>query len=329
MPADGARRTAQIDPFEAVRREDARIETGLSRAFWLIAIVVLGIGGSAAFIHISGAVVASAMVVVESNSKAVQHLDGGIVQSIAVRDGQAVEKGDVLIVLAADRVGERMRGLASQVEAKRAQLTLLATELEDLKTLQAKRLVPRKQVVDAERQQAELQGQLGRLEADLARAQTDRNQLELRAPISGRVHELAVHTVGAVVAPAQELLKIVPSDAALVFEARVSPIDIDQVRVGQNASVRLSSFNQRTTPELSGRVINVSADLVRDEASGLFHYMVRIALEPGEDGIAALGDRELLPGMPAEIFIETDQRTILSFLVKPLTDHWERALREQ
>lgn len=329
MPAEAMKRQTRIDPFEVVRREDARIESGLSWAFLLIALVVVGIGGSAGFIQISGAVVAGATVVVEANSKSVQHLDGGIVQAIAVRDGQTVREGEVLIVLAADRVGDRMRGLQSQIAAKREQLALLGRELEDLKTLEAKRLVPRRKVVEVERQLAELSGQLGRLEADLARAETDRSQLELRAPISGRVHELAVHTVGAVIAPAQEILKVVPSDAALVFEARVSPTDIDQVRVGQNASVRLTSFNQRTTPELVGEVVNVSADLVRDEASGLFHYIVRIALTRDNDGLAALGDRQLLPGMPAEIFIETDSRTILSFLIKPLTDHWERALREQ
>ncbi|MEO1282348.1 MAG: HlyD family efflux transporter periplasmic adaptor subunit, partial [Pseudomonadota bacterium] len=162
---------------------------------------------------------------------------------------------------------------------------------------------------------------------DLSVVARDNSQLELRAPISGRVHKLAVHTVGGVIAPGQEILQIVPSDAKLILEARIDPTRIDQVRETQSANIRLTSFNQRTTPELVGTVANVSADLVSDAQNQNFHYLARVALDDGQ--AARLGGKSLLPGMPADVFIQTDDRTILSYLLKPLTDHFQGAMREE
>ncbi|MEO1205700.1 MAG: HlyD family efflux transporter periplasmic adaptor subunit [Pseudomonadota bacterium] len=310
----------------AIAKEDQRIGSYLRFAGLAIVLLVPGLGGWAAVTQISGAVVAKATVVVESNSKAIQHLDGGVVRRIDVRDGQSVKRGDALILLDGGRVGERMNGLQSQLRAKTEQLELMQRELEDLRMLEEKRLVPRKQLAAAMRERAELEGEIGRLQSELSRASTDQSQLELRAPISGRVHKLAVHTIGGVVAPGQEILQIVPTDATLVLEARIDPTRIDQVRESQVANVRLTSFNQRTTPELTGTVINVSPDLVSDERGETFHYLARIALNNGEP--ARLGGKALLPGMPADVFIQTDNRTILSYFLKPLTDHFQGALRE-
>ncbi len=314
-------------PLWALAQEDRRIDGYLRFAGSAIVFLVVAVGGWASVTQISGAVIAKATVVVESNSKSIQHLDGGVVRRLAVRDGQAVKAGDLLISLDGGRVGERMKGLQSQLRAKTEQLTFLHRELEDLRTLEEKRLVPRKQLAAAERERAELEGAIGQLKSELSRASTDRSELELRAPLSGRVHKLAVHTVGAVVAPGQEILQIVPSDAQLVLEARIDPARIDQVRETQRANVRLTSFNQRTTPELLGSVINVSADLISDLQDGSFYYAARIKLDAGQS--SRLGGKTLLPGMPADVFIQTDNRTVLSYLVKPLSDHFKGALREE
>ncbi|MEO1543462.1 MAG: HlyD family efflux transporter periplasmic adaptor subunit [Pseudomonadota bacterium] len=316
-----------LDPMRAMADEDSRISGYLRAAGYAVVLLVAGLGGWSATTQISGAVIAKATVVVESNSKSIQHLDGGVVRQIAIRDGQSVNAGDLLILLDAGRVGERMNGLQSQLRAKTEQLALMQRELEDLKTLEEKRLVPRKQVAAAKREQAELEGEIGRLQSELSRATTDKSQLELRAPISGRVHKLAVHTVGGVIAPGQEILQIVPSDAKLILEARIDPTRIDQVRETQSANIRLTSFNQRTTPELVGTVANVSADLVSDAQNQNFHYLARVALDDGQ--AARLGGKSLLPGMPADVFIQTDDRTILSYLLKPLTDHFQGAMREE
>jgi len=149
----------------------------------------------------------------------------------------------------------------------------------------------------------------------------------IRAPTAGTIHELALHTVGGVVTPAEVLMLLVPDGDTLAIEARLSADKVDQVHVGQTAHVRMSAFNQRTTPELAGIVELVSADIVRDTQSGATYYDVRIALPADE--VRRLGSLRLIPGMPAEVFLETESRTMLSYLFKPLTDQLSRMFRER
>src|SRR5262249_13994968 len=149
----------------------------------------------------------------------------------------------------------------------------------------------------------------------------------IRAPAAGTIHDLALHTVGGVVTPAEVLMLLVTDGDTLAIEARLSADKVDQVHVGQAAQVRMSAFNQRTTPELAGIVELVSADVVRDAQSGAAYYSVRIALPVDEGG--RLGSLRLIPGMPAEVFLETESRTMLSYLFKPLTDQLSRMFRER
>lgn len=316
-----------LDRFGDIAREDARISSYLRHVKLVLVLLMVGVGGWAMIANIDGAVIAPAKVAVEANSKSVQHSEGGIVTSIAVRDGQTVARDQVLLTLDAADLNEKMKALRSQASARKEQLTLLKSELDDLLALEAKRLVPRSQVNGVRRQVSEMEGDYARLTAELATASTSKSRLEIKSPISGRVHKLGVHTVGGVVAAGQELAQIVPSDAALVLEARVNPNDIDQVRQGQPAHIRLSSFNQRTTPELAGQVLSVSADLVSDERKEQFHYLVQLKLDDGE--IERLGGKSLVPGMPADVFIRTDRRSVMSYLMKPLTDQFARAFREE
>ncbi len=315
------------DPVAAMAQEDMRIGRLARSAFVVVAVLIAGVGGWAMTTRISGAVIAPAKVVVEARAKTIQHLEGGIVSEIAVRDGARVAAGDVLVRLDDRRVAERIRGLEAEARAKAQQLASIEAELDDLRPLEAKRLVPRKRITEIERAKSGLEGEIGRLASELARARSEADRLVLRAPMAGRVHQLAIHTVGGVIQPGQEVLTIVPSDAALVLEARVDPASVDQIHEGQTASVRLTSFNQRTTPELTGRVVNVSADLVADTRGETFHYLARIAL--ARDEVARLGDKALIPGMPAEVFIQSQSRSVASYLIKPLSDQWEKALREE
>jgi HlyD family secretion protein len=119
---------------------------------------------------------------------------------------------------------------------------------------------------------------------------------------------------------------IVPDRDRLAVDARIAPSDIDQLSIGQKAVLRLSAFNQRTTPELSGAVTRIAADLTHEERTGVSYYLVRISVPPEE--LARLGALELVPGMPAEAFIRTGERTALSYLVKPLSDQIARTFRE-
>jgi len=321
------RDVGQLSAVEQVAFEDARAERYLGIAMAIVIVLVGGLGGWAATTRISGAVVANGKIAVEASTKAVQHLDGGIVREIAVREGEQVAAGQVMIQLDAGQTDEAIRGPESQKRAREAQLELLSAELVDLEKLAEKRLLPRSKLAQARRDHAELEGELGRLTAELKRAGTSRRRLAVRAPIAGRVHALQVHTVGGVVKPGEELLHIVPSDAKLIVEARVAPSDIDQVRPGQDVSITLSSFNQRTMPELTGRVTNVSADLMTELAQQTHYYEVQILFH--EAALAKLGTRKLVPGMPSDVFIRTEERTVLDYLVKPLADQFRRALREE
>ncbi|MEX1196401.1 MAG: HlyD family type I secretion periplasmic adaptor subunit [Pseudohongiellaceae bacterium] len=150
----------------------------------------------------------------------------------------------------------------------------------------------------------------------------------VRAPDAGIVNGMDIHTVGAVIAPGDPIAEIVPEGDELIIEARVSPMDIDRVAVGQDASVRFSSLNAQTTPRLTGTVINLSADAFVEEQSGNSYYQARISVEPSE--LESLGGSAivLVPGMPAEVFINSGERTLMQYLLKPLTNAMARSFIE-
>lgn len=156
-----------------------------------------------------------------------------------------------------------------------------------------------------------------------ARDQLER--IEMRAPQDGIVHQQTVHTIGGVIGPAEQVMLIVPETDGLVVEARVEPALIDRLRVGQAAMLRFPAFDSATTPDLKGRLIHVSADASTDQQSGVSFYIARIALDRPE--IDRLDGKTLLPGMPAEAFIQTGSRTALAYIVKPIEDQLARTFR--
>lgn len=180
---------------------------------------------------------------------------------------------------------------------------------------------------EAMKELREVEGAIAQLIERRAAAEDVLARIEIRAPQSGFVHELAVHTIGGVIAPGQTVLAIVPDNEKLAVELRLSPIDIDQIRLGQRVMLRLSAFNQRTTPELPGRITRVAADATREPQTGMTFFVARAEMEPGS--IARLGPLTLTPGMPVEAFVETGERSALSYFAKPLTDAFHRAFREE
>ena len=184
----------------------------------------------------------------------------------------------------------------------------------------------------------ELRDQQGR-EAELTErrvaADDQLKRIELRAPQSGTVHQLNVHTVGGIITPSEPVMMIVPDADRLMIDAKVAPQDIDQVRVGQLAHIRFSAFNQRTTPDMTATVTRVSADLMMEQpragdpatAGGVPYYSIRLALT--EDGRAKLGALRLVAGMPAEVHVTTGERTAFTYFTKPLTDQFARSFRER
>ncbi|MDR9761830.1 HlyD family type I secretion periplasmic adaptor subunit [Rhizobium redzepovicii] len=413
-------------------------------------VVLLGgvMGGLAATTHLSGAVIASGTVVVDTYVKPVQHQKGGTVGQIFVKNGDVVEAGQILIHLddtqtranlaivtkrlnelsartarlVAERDGapsinfsqellakasdpeaarsiegeerlfanrrsslvgrkaqlrERIQqlkqeteGLVAQETGKRQEIALIEKELESLQRLFDQGLVPANRVYALQREAASLTGELGSLVATeaqtkgkitetelqiiqidddqrsevsdqlrqaegdigeyserLVAAEDDLQRIDIRAPQGGIVHQLAVHAPGAVIAPGEAIMQIVPDRDALVAEVKLSPTDIDQVTVGQTVHLRFSAFSQRNTPELSGVVISVAADLTSDQRSGLSYYVVRAKVSDGE--WQRLGQVTPVPGMPVEAFIQTGERTALAYLTKPLMDQVARAFKEE
>ncbi|WP_375275525.1 HlyD family type I secretion periplasmic adaptor subunit [Methylorubrum thiocyanatum] len=283
------------------------------------------------------------------------------------RDARAGQKAQLK-----ERTGqlrEEIQGLTGQIAGKRRETELINRELEGVRDLWRKNLVPIQRVTALERDAARLEGEHGQLVASVAQAkgkisetelqviQVDQDlrsevakelsevqgkiaelvekrvaaedqlkRIDIRAPQDGMVHQLAVHTIGGVVSPGEPIMLIVPRTDTLVIEAKVAPKDIDQVRLGHKTVLRLTAFNQRTTPEIEGTVSLVAADQITDEKTGTSFFKVHVKPEP--DHVARLKGIKLVPGMPAEVFIQTGERTVLSYLTKPLNDQVRRAFKE-
>jgi HlyD family secretion protein len=177
------------------------------------------------------------------------------------------------------------------------------------------------------RELAEIRAKTSELVEKRVAAEDQLKRIDIRAPQDGTVHQLALHTVGGVITAGEPIMLIVPAHDSLVVEVRMAPHEIDRVSVGQPVLLRFTAFNQRTTPQLNGEVSRVSADVAVDQKSGASFYVARIAVPEAE--IARLGDVKLIAGMPVEAFIQTGQRTVMSYLVKPLSDQLMRAWRER
>lgn len=173
----------------------------------------------------------------------------------------------------------------------------------------------------------EARSRIAQLEEQKIAAEDELTRVDIVAPRSGFVHQLSVHTIGGVIAPGETVMHIVPQEDQLIVEAQVQPVDIDQLTPGQEARVRFPSFDQRTTPELNAKLLTVSADLTEDERTGLSYYTAKLII--ADEELEKLGSQTLVPGMPVETFLQTGDRTILSYLVKPVTDQIAHAMRER
>lgn len=151
---------------------------------------------------------------------------------------------------------------------------------------------------------------------------------EILAPQTGFVHQLEVHTVGGVVTPGAPVMSIVPEQDRLIFEAKINPPDIDQIHIGQQTTLRLQAFDQGKVPELNGEILLISADTIMDKATNTPYYMARVTVS--KEDLKALGDGyALVPGMLAQAFIQTQPRTVMDYLLKPLSNQLAHAMRER
>lgn len=406
-----------------------------------------GFGGWAAYAPLSSAAIASGVITVDGNRKIVQHLEGGSIADLRVREGDRVRAGQLLmrlddleaqalydvlegqhVALAAqearlqtereslnilafpavlearrhrrdlaeildrearifasgrealrgqiDVLHQRIAQLAAQIAALHAQiaageeqLAFLDQEVADVATLFAKGLERKPRLLALMRARAVIKGQQGefanriaeaketiaetefqilnvererveqaalelgkismqraQVEERLAEAKVKLGRRQVVAPIGGTVLRLRYHTIGGVVEPAKEILEIVPDNDVLVAEARISPSDIDVVAVGSNVRIVLSAYKRRNTPQLNGKVLQVSPDLILDERSDQSYFAARIGFDSEE--LAKLEKVHLSPGMPIEVFIRAGERSMLDYMIQPITDSLRRAFRE-
>ena len=264
---------------------------------------------------------------------------------------------------------QQLVGLHAQKDAIHRQIALAKDEVEGLRTLRGQDLVSTQRITEAESRAAQLDGQLGQIIASIAQTGAEIAGAELQiiqvdqdarseaskqltetstrlnelferkiaaddqlkkqtivAPITGMVYQLAAHTVGGVVNPGEEIMLVVPENDELVVDAQISPAQIDRVHIDQEAILRFTSFGSRDTPEFIGAVDTVSPDLITDERTGMSYYKARIHLpKHAMDELA----EKFVPGMPVEVFIVTGDRTVLSYLTKPLTDQIMHTFRER
>ncbi|AGI24981.1 type I secretion membrane fusion protein [Pseudomonas sp. ATCC 13867] len=180
---------------------------------------------------------------------------------------------------------------------------------------------------DVAKQLAEVQTRIYDLREKASALEDRLSRIIIRAPDTGMVIGMTVHTVGGVVHPGTPLLDIVPSVSELVIEAQVPPMDIDRIAVGKRADIRFSAFNSATTPVIEGEVSNVSADRLINEKSGTAYYLARVRVT--EHGVRTLGERKLVPGMPADVLIITGQRTLLQYLMQPARNALSQSMIEE
>ena len=213
--------------------------------------------------------------------------------------------------------GERGQLVASAAQAKgkiaETQLQILQVD-QDLSSDVAKEL-------------RDIDGKIGEFVERKVTAEDQLKRTDIRAPQDGIVFQSTVHTVGGVITPGETVMYIVPETDSLQAEVKVEPRDIDQVKFGQRVLLRFSAFDLRTTPELNGKVLRIAADTTVDQRTGRTYYLVRISMSAAE--IRRLGGLRLTPGMPVEAFFQTGERTLLSYLMKPLHDQLMRSFREK
>lgn len=170
------------------------------------------------------------------------------------------------------------------------------------------------------------EGKIGEFVERRTAAEDQLRHMEVLAPQAGIVHQLTLHTVGGVMPQGEPIALIVPVDDALMAEAKIQPQDVVHLHLGQSAHLRFSGFDQRTTPEIGGTVDRISPDVATDPRTGATYYTVRLAIDRSQ--MTRLGSVKLVPGMPVETFIETGDRSVASYFVKPLMDQVVRAFRE-
>ena len=331
-------------------------EQHYARLGWIVLIV--GFGGFmlwALFAPLDKGVAAQGTVITDGQRKTIQTPLSGVVEEILVKDGDQVKAGQVLARLnnlqaSAQATGaqqatlglqSQVNGLKDSIANKEMQLKVLKEQLANMQDLAKEGYVPRNRYLELQRNYLQINGSLSEDRGNLARYQSqlteqearmkafefDLNNTEIKAPVDGSIVNLEVFTKGAVVQPGSRLMEVEPAEGALIVEARVPVHLIDKVHLNLPVEILFPAFNQRSTPNIPGVVTVVPNDRSQDPRTGEPFYKIQVQVT--EKGMRKLHDNKVRPGMPAEVFVVTGERTMMSYLLKPITDRMHGSLREE
>ncbi|MFA7083823.1 MAG: HlyD family efflux transporter periplasmic adaptor subunit [Arcobacteraceae bacterium] len=309
----------------------------------VVFVVFVLIGGWMAYAPLAASSVAVGKVSADLNKKTIQHLEGGIVEAIYVKDGDAVKTGDILIKLQdihiqgqLFQINNQIEGLESLVASKKKRLISIKEEIVEWTKLFKEQLVDKLRIRELQREENTIEGDIANTQAEIAKLKEQiiiikdvLSRTKILAPTDGVIVGSTINTIGGVIAPGKPLLEIVPEDSKLLVIAQVQISDIDKVKVGLLADIRFSAFNLKQAHVIEGEVIHVSADSFIDEVTGAPYYEAKIQVTNA--GIKQLSEYKfkLVAGMPAEVMIQIGERTTLSYLVKPFTDMLSRGFNEE
>lgn len=327
---------------------------------WGWHILIWGFGGFivwAIWAPLDQGVPASGWIITSSNRQAVQPMAAGMVEEILVREGDTVRAGQVLIRLnpinaqvqdtalreMIDGLQAQARGLEQSITNKKKMSQSLGEQLEAIRELVAEGHYARNRMLELERQYLQLnaaiadeQGNLVRVRKQIAEqlAKTKATELdlantELKAPLDGQVVNLSVFTKGGVISAGFKVMEIIPTHESLIVEGQLPVHLVDRAHAGESVEILFTAFNQNRTPHIQAQLLTVGADRIVDERTGSPYFKVQAAVTPA--GMKVLQDLNLKvrPGMPVEMFIKTGERSLMSYLLKPIIDRSYSALREE
>ena len=295
-------------------------------------VLSFGFGGFmlwATLVPLSSGVPSPGTVIVDGRRKAVQHLSGGIVKQILVKEGQAIKEGDILIRLDDSTTLANKTYAESQLTATEIQIAYLEKLLVDLESMVSESFYPKNRYHELQKQLADAKIQRAALLDRLSAARLELQRSVITAPVSGKIMGLSITTEGGVISAASKILEIVPTDERLVVEAQISPHLIDRVTAGLIAEVRFTTTRARKTPVIYGQIDWISADRFpegQDRSSASGFYVAHVVVSASE--IQKLPDVQIRPGMAADVIINTGERTFLNYLLKPLSDSMAVSLKE-
>ncbi len=308
---------------------------------WVMIVTFVVGGGWSLVAPLDSAAGARGFVVVASKKQIIQHRDGGIVESIYVHEGEVVEANQELMKLNDKTIKAQLDGVKAQKEALTKNLELVRTQLESMTSLYEKGFVPRDRLLELQARDAQTIGQIGEIDSRIMVVEEALERAVIRSPVNGTINQLQVNTIGGSIQPGMILMTIVPKEDDLLVEAFINPQDIESIYVGASAKVRISAFKSRTTAPLDGIVTFVSSDVVEPPQNrvsqeshlfqqGMLMYKVIISIDKSQlRKISKYRDLELYPGMVADIQIVTGERTLLQYLLDPITNTFWHAFIEK